>query len=152
MGTNLQFRSTNMSGAACGCAGRCLGMRMKESAHNSAATFPAGAEIRKRHKPHQRQPVAEMSYILQVPVPFFFEGAPEIAGYSGKGAEVASPAYVSDFSQTPTDWNWSRGFTQIGDAKLRRCLVRLVEEIVGEGDNGRWDAKFTSRILHGLAV
>jgi hypothetical protein len=28
-----------------------------------------------------------------------------------------------------------RAFTQIGDAKLRRSLVRLVEEIVGEDDN-----------------
>jgi transcriptional regulator with XRE-family HTH domain len=39
----------------------------------------------------------QMSHILQVPVPFFFEGAPRIAGEAGKGANVPSPAYVSDF-------------------------------------------------------
>ena len=77
----------------------------------------------------------EMSYILQVPVPFFFEGAPQIAGYSGKGAKAPSPAYVSDFLANADGLKLVRAFTQIGDAQLRRSLVRLVEEIVGEGDN-----------------
>ena len=46
----------------------------------------------------------EMSWGFQVPVPFFFEGAPQIAGRAGKGAEAPSPAYISPtFSQTPTD-------------------------------------------------
>ena len=37
-----------------------------------------------------------MSHILQVPVPFFFEGAPQIAGRVGKGAAAPSPAYVAE--------------------------------------------------------
>jgi transcriptional regulator with XRE-family HTH domain len=77
----------------------------------------------------------EMSYILQVPVPFFFEGAPQIAGYSGKGATAPSPAYVSDFLANSDGLKLVRAFMQIGDAQLRRSIVRLVKEIVGEGDN-----------------
>ena len=77
----------------------------------------------------------EMSYILQVQVPFFFEGAPQIAGRVGKDAEAPWPAYVSDFLASSDGLKLVRAFTQIGDAQLRRSLVRLVEEIVGEGDN-----------------
>lgn len=77
----------------------------------------------------------EMSYILQVPVPFFFEGAPQNEGRVGKDAEAPWPAYVSDFLANSDGLKLVRAFTQIGDAQLRRSLVRLVEEIVGEGDN-----------------
>jgi transcriptional regulator with XRE-family HTH domain len=73
-----------------------------------------------------------MSHILQVPVPFFFEGAPQIAGHFGKGAAAPSPAYVSDFLAHADGLKLVRAFTQISDAKLRRSLVRLVEEIVGD--------------------
>src|ERR1700682_3761642 len=38
-----------------------------------------------------------ISHILQVPVPFFFEGAPHVPGqHQGDGA-APSPAYVTDF-------------------------------------------------------
>ncbi|MGH6684511.1 MAG: helix-turn-helix domain-containing protein, partial [Pseudolabrys sp.] len=40
-----------------------------------------------------------ISNILQVPVSFFFEGAPHMPGHSGMG-EAPSPAYVSDFLAT----------------------------------------------------
>jgi hypothetical protein len=46
-----------------------------------------------------------------------------------------SCAYVSDFLANSDGLKLVRAFTQIGDAQLRRSLVRLVEEIVGEGDN-----------------
>ena len=77
----------------------------------------------------------EMSYILQVPVPFFFEGAPQIAGRVGKDAEAPWPADVSDFLANSDGLKLVRAFTQIGDAKLRRSLVRVVEEIADESDN-----------------
>jgi transcriptional regulator with XRE-family HTH domain len=73
-----------------------------------------------------------MSHILQVPVPFFFEGAPQIAGRVGKGAAAPSPAYVADFLADADGLKLVRAFTEISDAKLRRSLVRLVEQIVGE--------------------
>jgi hypothetical protein len=65
----------------------------------------------------------------------FFEGAPQNEGRVGKDAEAPWPAYVSDFLANSDGLKLVRAFTQIGDAQLRRSLVRLVEEIVGEGDN-----------------
>jgi transcriptional regulator with XRE-family HTH domain len=75
-----------------------------------------------------------MSYILQVPVSFFLEDTPQQAGTSQRTGEAPFPAYVSDFLAEADGLKLVRAFMQISDAKLRRSLVRLVEEIGGEGD------------------
>jgi transcriptional regulator with XRE-family HTH domain len=41
-----------------------------------------------------------ISQILQVPVPFFFEGGPTVQGKRGGQTGAPSPAYVSDFLAT----------------------------------------------------
>jgi transcriptional regulator with XRE-family HTH domain len=71
-----------------------------------------------------------MSQALQVPVPFFFEGAPHVTG-GGTSAGAPSPAYLSDFLASPDGLKLARAFIQIGDAKLARRFVRLVEELAG---------------------
>jgi hypothetical protein len=65
-------------------------------------------------------------------VSFFFEGGPQIASHVGKSVAAPSPAYVSDFLAHSDGLKLVRAFTEIRDAKLRRSLVRLVEQIVGE--------------------
>jgi transcriptional regulator with XRE-family HTH domain len=75
-----------------------------------------------------------MCQILQVPVSFFFEGGPPIAGRVRKGQEAPSGDYVSDFLANPDGLKLVKAFTQIGHANLRRSVVRLVEEIVGQDD------------------
>jgi hypothetical protein len=37
------------------------------------------------------------AHILQTPVPFFFEGAPQHNGQSNGNGEASSPAYVAEF-------------------------------------------------------
>jgi transcriptional regulator with XRE-family HTH domain len=75
-----------------------------------------------------------LSQILQVPVPFFFEGAPTAsAGPTAEApADAPSPAYVRDFLATSEGLALVKAFVCIEDAKLRRAIVRLVEEIVPE--------------------
>jgi transcriptional regulator with XRE-family HTH domain len=76
-----------------------------------------------------------LSQILQVPVPFFFEGAPAASGIpqAAKGAaDAPSPAYVADFLATLDGLALVKAFMCIKDAKLRRAIVLLVEEIVPE--------------------
>jgi transcriptional regulator with XRE-family HTH domain len=77
--------------------------------------------------------LAQISHILQVPVSFFFEGAPNIpAGTRAEGmAEAPSPAYVSDFLATSDGLALTKAFMRIGDSKLRRRIVDLVEQIAG---------------------
>ena len=73
----------------------------------------------------------QSAHILQVPVTFFFEGAPSVPGAPRvKGAP--SPDYVADFLATSDGLALTKAFAQIKDAKLRRRIVGLVEEIAGE--------------------
>src|SRR5205085_8334336 len=73
----------------------------------------------------------QSAHILQVPVTFFFEGAPSVPGAPRvKGAP--SPDYVADFLATSDGLALTKAFTQIKDAKLRRRIVGLVEGIAGE--------------------
>ena len=76
----------------------------------------------------------QISQILQVPVSFFFEGAPT----SGERAESdgpPAPTYVSEFLASSEGLALTKAFMQIEDLRVRRRIVDLVEAIVG-GDNG----------------
>jgi transcriptional regulator with XRE-family HTH domain len=75
----------------------------------------------------------QISHILQVPVTFFFEGAPHVPGASAAEMDAApSPAYVTDFLATSDGLSLAKAFMRIPDAKLRRRIVDLVEQIAGE--------------------
>ncbi len=77
----------------------------------------------------------QISHILQVPVAFFFEGAPSLQGQTPDGMhEAPSPAYVADFLATSEGLSLTKAFMRIKEAKLRRRIVDLVEEIAGEDD------------------
>src|SRR5947209_4118814 len=77
----------------------------------------------------------QISHILQVPVAFFFEGAPNLH-VAGDGAkEAPSPAYISDFLATSEGLSLTKAFMRIKEPKLRRRIVDLVEEIAGEDDD-----------------
>jgi transcriptional regulator with XRE-family HTH domain len=76
----------------------------------------------------------QISSILQVPVSFFFEGAPN-AGVASPGMnEAPSPAYISDFLATSDGLALTKAFMRIKDPKLRRKIVDLVEQIAGDGE------------------
>jgi transcriptional regulator with XRE-family HTH domain len=74
----------------------------------------------------------QISLILQVPVSFFFEGAPPPPGRPLGMEEAPSPAYVTDFLSTNDGLALVKAFQRIGNAKLRRRIVDLVEEMAGE--------------------
>jgi transcriptional regulator with XRE-family HTH domain len=74
----------------------------------------------------------QISSILQVPISFFFEGAPDVPGIRpAAGKEAPSPSYVSDFLATSDGLALTKAFMRIVDAKLRRRIVDLVEQIAG---------------------
>ena len=77
----------------------------------------------------------QISNILQVPVSFFFEGAPNAANDTAGFGEAPSPTYVSDFLATSDGLALTRAFMRIEDGKLRRKIVDLVEQIAGEDKN-----------------
>jgi hypothetical protein len=76
-----------------------------------------------------------ISNILQVPVSFFFEEAPHVPGQATGNREAApSPAYVTEFLGSSDGLALVKAFMRI-KPELRRRIVGLVEEIVGEDDD-----------------
>ncbi len=77
----------------------------------------------------------QIAHILQVPVAFFFEGAPAATGQLVEGmSEAPSPSYVSDFLATSDGLALTKSFMKIKDPKLRRRIVDLVEQMVADHD------------------
>jgi transcriptional regulator with XRE-family HTH domain len=76
----------------------------------------------------------QISHILQVPVAFFFEGAPSSHPQVDGMGEAPSPTYVSDFLATSDGLALTKAFMEIKEPKLRRRIVDLVEEIAGRED------------------
>ena len=74
----------------------------------------------------------QISNILQVPVTFFFEGAPSVPGALQAKGTTPSPAYVSDFLATSEGLALTKAFTRIKEPKVRRRIVDLVTQIAGE--------------------
>lgn len=74
-----------------------------------------------------------ISQILGVPVSFFFDGGPQLAGPSRKTAEAPSPAFINDFLGTADGHALLRAFVRIKSPVVRRSVVRMVEAIGGGG-------------------
>jgi transcriptional regulator with XRE-family HTH domain len=74
----------------------------------------------------------QIANILQVPVSFFFEGAPNPAGHHPGMGEAPSPAYVSEFLATSDGLALIKAFTRIKSSKLRRRIVDLVEQVAAD--------------------
>jgi transcriptional regulator with XRE-family HTH domain len=75
-----------------------------------------------------------ISHILQVPVSFFFDGGPTLPAVPIRKGAAPSPSYVSDFLATSDGLALTKAFMQIKDPALRRCIVKLVQRIVGNDD------------------
>ena len=74
----------------------------------------------------------QMSHILQVPVAFFFEGAPDAS--DGSNGSALSMAQIDDFVSDPDGLRLMRAFLRIDNAALRRRIVMLVQEFAGDHD------------------
>ncbi|MDB5237819.1 MAG: transcriptional regulator [Candidatus Kaiserbacteria bacterium] len=74
----------------------------------------------------------QISNILQVPVSFFFEGAPNMPGYTGGMSEAPSPAYVTDFLATSDGLSIAKSIMRITNPKLRRHFTDMLEAVAGQ--------------------
>jgi transcriptional regulator with XRE-family HTH domain len=70
-----------------------------------------------------------ISLILQVPVPFFFEGAPHLPGHPEGIVEAPWHDYVSEFLATTDGLALTKSFMRVKSPRLRERIVELVREI-----------------------
>jgi transcriptional regulator with XRE-family HTH domain len=108
-----------------------LGMSQEKLGDALGLTFQQVQKYEKGTNRIGASRLQQISLILQVPVAFFFEGAPNvpIAGRQEAMHDAPSPAYVSDFLATSDGLALTKAFTRINDSKLRRRIVDLVEQI-----------------------
>jgi transcriptional regulator with XRE-family HTH domain len=111
-----------------------LGMSQEKLGDALGLTFQQVQKYEKGANRIGASRLQQISQILQVPVSFFFEGVPSPrTEQRAEGlAEAPSPAYVSDFLATSDGLALTKAFVRITDAKLRRRIVDLVEQIAGE--------------------
>ena len=109
-----------------------LGMSQEKLGEALGLTFQQVQKYEKGTNRISASRLQHISHILQVPVPFFFEGAPHQPGQPRGAGGPASPAYVSEFLSSTDGLALVKAFTKIKEAKLRRRVVQLVEEIAGD--------------------
>jgi transcriptional regulator with XRE-family HTH domain len=112
-----------------------LGMSQEKLGDALALTFQQVQKYEKGTNRIGASRLSQISNILQVPVAFFFEGAPHLADSNmmAESMESApSPTYVSDFLATSDGLSLTKAFMRIPDPKLRRRIVDLVQQIAGE--------------------
>jgi transcriptional regulator with XRE-family HTH domain len=108
-----------------------LGMSQEKLGEALGLTFQQVQKYEKGTNRVGASRIQQISEILQVPVSFLFEGGPSGIA-KAEGSESPSPSYVSDFLATSEGLALTRAFTRISDAKLRRSIVDLVEQIASQ--------------------
>jgi transcriptional regulator with XRE-family HTH domain len=105
-----------------------LGLSQEKVADALGLTFQQVQKYEKGTNRISASRLQQISSVLKVPVPFFFEGAPDQSKIDAK----ATPANeASEFLATRDGLALAEAFTAIKDAKLRRSIVSLVEGIAG---------------------
>ncbi len=112
-----------------------LGMSQEKLGEALKITFQQVQKYEKGTNRIGASRLQQISHILQVPVAFFFEGAPSVPGTPQATETAPSPAYVTDFLATSDGLALIKAFMRIKNAKLKRCIVELVEEIAVDHDH-----------------
>jgi transcriptional regulator with XRE-family HTH domain len=109
-----------------------LGMSQEKLGNALGLTFQQVQKYEKGTNRIGASRLQQISNILQVPVSFFFDGAPDISTTrANELSEAPSPLYVADFLATSDGLALTRAFMRINDSKLRRKIVELVEQMAG---------------------
>src|SRR5215468_4137676 len=121
-----------------------LGMSQEKLGEGLGLTFQQVQKYEKGVNRIGASRLQHISHILQIPVPFFFEGAPQAPGQLDGIQEAPWPAYVSEFLATTEGLALTKAFMGVKQPRLRRRIVELVEEIAGDDLRGSWPAKVSS--------
>jgi transcriptional regulator with XRE-family HTH domain len=106
-----------------------LGMTLTDLAKAIGLTFQQVQKYEKGTNRMGASRLQQMADVLQVPITFFFDGAPDQSELGGK---AQSPAFVSEFLATAHGLALVRAFTRLSKGELRRSIVALVKGIAGD--------------------
>jgi transcriptional regulator with XRE-family HTH domain len=110
-----------------------LGMSQSALGHALGVTFQQVQKYEKGTNRIGASRLQNIARVLQVPMGFFFEGAPVTNG-KGHALDGAVPLYASEFAATSEGIRLTTAFTRIKEPTLRRRILSLVQEVAGQAD------------------
>jgi transcriptional regulator with XRE-family HTH domain len=108
-----------------------LGMSQEKLGDAIGLTFQQVQKYEKGANRVSASRLQQISDVLGVPVTFFFDDAPGPQRTASRD-DAPSPDILTDFLATSDGLALAKAFTRIKRAKVRRGIVRLVEEITGD--------------------
>jgi transcriptional regulator with XRE-family HTH domain len=109
-----------------------LGLSQEKLAAAFGLTFQQVQKYEKGVNRMGSSRLQQAAHILDVSVPFFFEGAP---GGHNQGEEGPSSDYVDEFVSSEDGLRLIKAFMRIGRPAVRSRIANLVQEIAsGDGD------------------
>jgi len=109
-----------------------LGMSQEQLAEALGITYQQVQKCEKGANRIGASRLQQISQILQVPIAFFFEGAPNALAPHDSSGSALSMAQIDDFVSGSNGLRLMRAFMRIDNATLRRRIVMLVQEVAGD--------------------
>ena len=107
-----------------------LGMSQERLGNAMGLTFQQVQKYEKGVNRIGASRLFHISRILDVPVQFFFEEAPQLDGLAVTGmAEPESETFILEFLNSREGLELNRAFVKIGDPKVRKSVVDLVRAL-----------------------
>lgn len=108
-----------------------LNMSQTDLANAVGVTFQQVQKYEKGTNRISASRLQQMSRVLQVPIPFFFEGLPSDSSRPKEKRGEPSASVILNLFATSDGLTLARAFMQIKDRGLRLPIVHLVEELAG---------------------
>jgi transcriptional regulator with XRE-family HTH domain len=109
-----------------------VGMSQEKLGNSLGLTFQQVQKYEKGTNRIGASRLQNISKTLNVPVSYFFEGAP-IEATAGGFAETEQSGFVADILSTPEGISLAKAFMRITDARVRRKIVELVTMMADAG-------------------
>ncbi|XSG81572.1 MAG: helix-turn-helix domain-containing protein [Methyloligella sp. ZOD6] len=107
-----------------------LGMSQERLGESMGLTFQQVQKYEKGVNRIGASRLFQISKILDVPVQFFFEEAPQFDGSAPTGmAEAESETFILEFLNSREGLELNRAFVKISDPKVRKSVVDLVRSL-----------------------
>ena len=107
-----------------------LGMSQERLGDSLGLTFQQVQKYEKGVNRISASRLFQIVKILDVPVQFFFEEAPQIDGPAVKGmGEPESETFIQEFLYSREGLELNRAFVKISDPKVRKSIVDLVRAL-----------------------
>jgi len=112
-----------------------IGMSQEKLGEALGLTFQQVQKYEKGTNRISASRLQQISETLNIPLAYFFKGAPVSEGAANAGFAEASPdeGFASDFVMTAEGLSLNRAFARITDAKVRKRIVDLIVTLAEGG-------------------